>query len=330
MSAAKDFEPQPFRARPPWWGADLQTVRNAIAGEPQPLHGERLWFDTDDGSGDRLAALWHRPDQAGAQMAAPAIFLIHGLSGSEDSRYMPVAADYFLARGHQVVRFNMRGAGPSRPHCRWQYHAGRSEDIRAAIAGLPDQLTRNGIVIVGFSLGGNVALKFAGELAGEQPVAAIVSISAPIDLAATSRNMLRWRNRLYNRHLLRDFQREVLADGSQYSERERQAVLKARNFVELDDWFVAPRNGFADAWDYYDKAMSLPYLAEIRVPTLLVHARDDPLVPVAPYLHFPWQDNRRLTPLLPKRGGHVGFHGRDGVPWYLPVSARFMAQKVSS
>ena len=244
----------PFRARAPWWGGDLQTVRNLMLPQPPGLAGERLWLDTDDGSGDRLTALWHRPDAERAD--APAVMLIHGLSGSEDSPYMAISARYFLRRGHQVLRFNMRGAGPSRRHCRWQYHAGRSEDLRAAIAALPERLTANGIVIIGFSLGGNMALKYAAEFGAGQAIAALVSVSAPIDLAATSRNMLRHRNLLYNRHLLRGFQAEVLAEGSQFSEDEREAVLKSRNFVELDDCFVAPRNGFADAWDYYAKAMS--------------------------------------------------------------------------
>ena len=218
----------------------------------------------------------------------------------------------------------MRGAGPSRLHCRWQYHAGRTEDFRAVVDGLPAELTRNGIVIIGFSLGANVALKYAAEFAPGQPIAKVVSISAPIDLAATSRNMLRLRNRLYNQHLLRDFQNEVLSEGSQFTEDERRAVRKSRNFVELDDWFVAPRNGFADAWDYYDKAMSLPYLAAIRLPTLLIQARNDPIVPAAPFMQYSWRDNPMLTPLLPRGGGHVGFHGREREPWYLSAAARFI------
>lgn len=324
MPGGNGFEAPPFRARAPWWGADLQTVRNSILPGPPAPAGERLWFDTDDGSGDRLTALWHRPEPARAAAEAATVVLIHGLSGSEDSPYMQLSAHYFVDRGHQVLRLNMRGAGPSRLHCRWQYHAGRSEDLRAFVNGLPDELTANGVAIVGFSLGGNVALKYAAEFGPEQPIARVVSISAPIDLAATSRNMLRWRNKLYNRHLLRDFQKEVLSEGSQFTEDERRAVQKSRNFVELDDWFVAPRNGFADAWDYYDKAMSLPYLSAIRLPTLLIQAQNDPIVPAASYLQYRWQNNPMLTPLLPRSGGHVGFHGREGVPWYLPAAARFI------
>lgn len=329
MPRGEAFQAPPFRALAPWWGGDLQTIRNSLRAGPPALAGERLWFDTDDGSGDRLTALWHRPEAACAAAGAPAIILIHGLSGSEDSSYLPVAAHYFRDRGHQVLRLNLRGAGPSRLHCRWQYHAGRSEDLRAVINGLPAELTVNGVVIIGFSLGGNMALKYAAEFAPEQPIAAVVSISAPIDLAATSRNMLRWRNILYNQNLLRAFQSEVLAEGSQFTEDERRAVLKSRNFVELDDWFVAPRNGFADAWDYYQKAMALPYLAAIRLPTLLIQAQNDPIVPAAPYLQYRWRNNAMLTPLLPRGGGHVGFHGRGGVPWYLPAAARFIGRKLA-
>jgi len=317
MSVPRDLSLPPFRPRFPWLGRHLQTARNFLVPEPPTLTGERLELPTQDGSGDRLAAVASRPPPAAA--AKPTVVLVHGLSGSQDSRYMLSAAHFLLQRGHPVVRLNLRGAGPSRQNCRFTYHAGSSADLRDALLALPGDLSRPGVVIVGFSLGGNVVLKFAAEFATNLPVQvpAVASVSAPIDLAATSRNMLRRRNIVYNQRLLRDFRAEYLGHGSMISEHERQLILRARNFLDLDHDVVAPRNGFADAWDYYARAMALPHLGAIRTPTLLIQAQDDPIVPARPYLDYPWHDNDWLFALLPAGGGHVGFHGPGPEPWHL-------------
>ncbi|MDP6567783.1 MAG: alpha/beta fold hydrolase [Alphaproteobacteria bacterium] len=310
----------PFRPRPPWWGGDLQTLRNSLAPAPPPLPGETLLLAMADGSGDRLCALHH----PGRQPDGPLIVLIHGLSGSQDSTYMQLSARYFHHHGFPVLRLNTRGAGPSRPTCRLQSHAGRSQDLADALATLPAELTAHGVVVVGFSLGGNLALKFAAEHGARPPLRAVVTVSAPLDLAATSRNMLRPRNYLYNQKLLRDYKRESLGHGAEVNAEERRAVLAARNFVDIDNDFVAPRNGFRDAHDYWLQCQAKGFLAEIAVPALLVQARDDPMVPIAPYLSYPWADNPLLRPVLPERGGHVGFHGREGRPWYLDLTRRFL------
>ena len=113
-----------------------------------------------DGSGDRLVASLHLPEDR----ARPLVVLIHGISGNERSCYMVVAAAYFLARGHAVLKVNLRGAGPSRPYCRGHYHAGLTADLATVLDRLDPQLTRNGLLPIGFSLGGNLLLKFLGEV----------------------------------------------------------------------------------------------------------------------------------------------------------------------
>ena len=125
-----------FRARPPWWGGDLQTLRNYFRPTPVDLGAysqERLEFPMSDGSGDTLLAILHRPTAVPSDgVRRPLAILIHGLTGDEDSSYMLVTAGHLLGLGHPVMRLNLRGAGPSRPRCRFQYHAGRSEDLRAS------------------------------------------------------------------------------------------------------------------------------------------------------------------------------------------------------
>ena len=310
-----------FRERPPWCGGDLQTVRNQLSGaltrvpaDPDPARSRRLVIPMADGSGDRLAARFDPPRHG---RPAPTVVLIHGLAGCEASAYARASAAYLTARGYGVLRVNLRGAGPSRPLCRLQYHAGRSADLDALFARLPADLAAGGAAAVGYSLGGNVLLKHLGEAGDAAPLAVAVAVSAPIDLAATARRMMAPRNALYHRWLLRLMKRESTAAGAALSAAERRAIAEARTVYAFDDRFVAPRNGFASADDYYARCAAQRYLAGIRVPTLLLHAANDPWIPADAYRRFDWSATPRLRPVVAPGGGHVGFHGRGSpVPWH--------------
>ena len=319
----------PFRPRAPWWGADLQTVRNAVH-RPRPslagFRSERLRLPMAEGMGDVLVASLSHPK---APAARPLVVLIHGLTGCEDSAYMRASARFWLKRGHAVLRLNLRGAGPSRPTCRDQYHAGRTEDLRRALALLDPALLAPGLVLMGYSLGANMLLKYLGEEGTEAPCRAAISVSAPIDLAATSVAFHRPRNRVYLHYLLSRMKAESLATGAMLNIQERARIRAARSVREFDDHFVAPRNGFADADDYYARCMALPFLAAIRVPTLVVHALDDPWIPGDAYTGYDWRGNPTLTPLLPAEGGHVGFHAADSrVPWHDRAAGAFVDRVV--
>ena len=160
-----------FRARGPWWGPDLQTLRNALIAPRIDLTrylGERLTLSMADGSGDALVGLLQMPAIATEK---PLAVLVHGLSGSEDSAYMISTAGALLDEGYSVLRLNLRGAGPARPLCRLQYHAGRSEDLRDVLDcdGFPD-IGSGGLVLVGYSLGANMLLKFLAEFGEQFPI----------------------------------------------------------------------------------------------------------------------------------------------------------------
>jgi len=314
----------PFTPRPPWLGGDLQTLRNRLLPWLLPdlaaWPGQRLRLPLDDGTDDLLLASYHPPATA---VGRPLVVLIHGLAGCEDSAYMLNAAAHWLDRGHPVLRLNLRGAGPSRRCCRDLYHAGRSADLRAVLAGLEPGLLAHGLLLVGFSLGANMMLKYLGEEGTGAPVLAAASVSAPIDLQEASQRMLAFRNRPYTRWLLAALKRETLA-GDGLEEAERGAVMRARSVYEYDQVFVAPRHGFADAEAYYAACGARNYLSAIRVPTLLIHAPNDPWIPLSPYRAVDWSSNRCLEPRLEARGGHVGFHGRGSkVAWHDRCIARF-------
>ena len=189
---ATAFEPPArFVPRAPWWGGDLQTIRNYLRKrrppDLTPWPGLRLELPVLDGSGDRLSASLHQP---AIEAGRPLAVLIHGLTGSEDSVYLRASARHLLGLGYPVVRLNQRGAGPSRPLCRSRYHAGLSSDLGdalKALANLDPRLISRGVVLVGYSLGGNMLLKFLAEYGASFPIVAAASVSAPIDLATRGR-----------------------------------------------------------------------------------------------------------------------------------------------
>ena len=310
----------PFRPRLPWWGPDLQTIRSVIVKSCalDGHTGERLFFPLGDG--DRLAAMLNRTKSA---KKLPLTVLVHGLTGLEDSFYMCESAGHYLARGFDVLRLNLRGAGRSRPYCRTQYHAGSSDDLARVFASLPRDLTTNGVVAVGYSLGANLLLKYLGEQGDAAKVDAAAVVSAPLDLAATSRRLSAWRNVAYQRYLLRYMKAEAVAPGAELSAAERRAVLAARSVWEFDHVYSAPRAGFDGAADYYARNSSGQFLAGVTVPTLVIHALDDPWIPAEPYRAFDWQSHPNLHDVLTLRGGHVGFHGGDVAAWHDLAIARF-------
>ena len=309
----------------PWWGGDLQTIRNYALSIDHALPSraaQQMIVPLQDGSGDRLVASLHVPEEGRAR---PLVVLIHGISGNERSCYMVVAAAYFLARGHAVLKVNLRGAGPSRPYCRGHYHAGLTADLATVLDRLDPQLTRNGVLPIGFSLGGNLVLKFLGEAGRHSPVRRAATVSAPLDLARSCRSLMRWRNYLYHRYILTHLKRNCTAPGAELSEAERKAILGAGTLWQFDHEFTAQRHGYAGAQEFYDANSSQNFLGGIRTETLLIHAQDDPFVPVAPYLEHTWSKLPKLIPLLPRSGGHLGFHDPLGV-WHLRQIELFFDQ----
>jgi uncharacterized protein len=281
--------------------------------------GHRLQFPMADGSGDVLLGTMHKSARASDR---PLIILIHGITGSEDSSYVLLSARFFLDLGYPVLRLNLRGAGPSQKQCRQRYHAGRSEDLRMLLGQMDGRLAGHGLFLVGFSLGGNLLLKYLGEAGRRAMVLGAASISAPINLDHARRCLMRPRNMLYHRYLLTRLKAETSALA--LSEAETRTVAGVRSIYEFDDRILAPRIGFAGADDYYRRSMALPHLREIVTPTLVIHARNDPWIPFRMYREFNWAGNPRLAPLFPSGGGHVGFHGRgSATPWYNFCIARF-------
>ncbi|MEM7021571.1 MAG: alpha/beta fold hydrolase, partial [Pseudomonadota bacterium] len=265
-----------FNPLRPWWGGDLQTIRTYAmdVGHALPSRAvERIEVPLRDGSGDCMVASLHLPQ---VDRDRPLLVLIHGLAGCEASCYMTFATAFFMMRGYRVLLVNQRGAGPSRALCSHQYHAGSSDDFATLLDSLNPWLTRRGVLPVGFSLGGNMLLKFLAEAGGHSSVQRAATVSAPLCVAAACRSLMRWRNFAYHRYILTNLKRTCTGAGAALTEREREVILRASNLWLLDEGFTAPRLGYASAGAFYAANSSERFLDGIRTDTLLIHAQDDP------------------------------------------------------
>ena len=314
-----------FRERAPWIGCDLQTLRNYLrGGAPELPGGERLWLAMPDG--DKLAARLDEPsDRRAVETARRCSCMVS--PAAKSSHDAVATARHLVSEGWSVLRLNLRGSEPSRPCPRGRYHAGKTEDLEAALHALPLKLAKRGIFLVGHSLGGNLVLKFLGEGEHDLPVLGAAAISTPLDLAGTCARMMEPRNLAYHRHMLRAMKAEALAESAALTSAERTAIADARNVYEFDDKFVAPHFGYRDAPEYYEANRSDRFLAEIKTPTLIVHAFDDPWIPSACYAAVDWSSLPQIETALTQNGGHLGFHGvGSATPWHDRVTELWLAK----
>jgi hypothetical protein len=267
------------------------------------------------------------------------LILVHGLEGSSEAGYARSLAQAALEAGCAAHRFNMRSCGGTEHLSgRTLYHSGQTSDLLAVIR----QLRRSApIFLAGFSLGGNVVLKLAGEL-GESAaglIAGVMAISTPIDLAACVRQLDKPSNRIYARRFVSRLKERVRA-----KERltpglfDLSGLDRVQNIYEFDDRFTAQAFGFGSADNYYATQSANQFLDRIRVPTLVVQAKDDPLIPFAVYDHPAFSTNPHLRLLVTEHGGHLGFISRAKprfwldqvlVHWLLEVRNKIPANVVS-
>lgn len=299
----------PFRARPPWFGGALQTLRALRwPGRTRLPRGERLWLPLADG--DALAAMLHLPPPARALHPRPLALLIHGLTGTEDDPCLREAAAGLLRRGFPVLRINLRGNALSRERSTSHYHLGRTEDLAQALAALPPALTGHGVVVAGWSLGGALAILLLARGAGEGGPRLLggAAISAPLqpELAHATID----GNAMFGRALLGMYRREILAveRARDLPEPLRDAARRARSLRELEATVTAPRFGYPSYEVFIEVHRPAAALPALRRPLLLITAQDDPLVPPDILDGVPWAECPAVTPLLVAGGGHCGFY----------------------
>jgi uncharacterized protein len=237
------------------------------------------------------------------------IIMVHGLEGSSGAGYIRSMSQLALENGFAVHRANMRSCGGTESLCKTMYHAGLTSDTLSLVREIREQ-HRRPIYLIGYSLGGNVSLKLAGELGTKANglLDAVIAISTPIDLAASVRQMSRLENRIYESRfvsrLKQRIRRRALSLPGIY---DTSLLDKCSTVYEFDDKITAPFFGFGTADNYYATQSSNQYLDRIRIPTLLIQAKDDPLIPFEIFDHPGIRDNPNIRLVAVEHGGHLGF-----------------------
>ena len=243
-----------------------------------------------------------------ASPGATTVVLVHGLEGSSHSQYMVGNAAGLWRAGANVVRMNMRNCGSTDALSPALYHSGMSGDVRAVLQWCV-QRGHTRVVLAGYSMGGNLVLKAAGELGAAEPaLLGVFAVSPAMNLAESADALHLVQNRLYERRFLRDlearFRRKVRLFPATY---RISALEKVRSIRSFDEYVTAPHCGFAGADDYYARAGAASVLAHIAVPTLIVHSTDDPFIRVTAETRQTLRLNPCTTLLEPSRGGHCAF-----------------------
>jgi hypothetical protein len=304
----------PYEA--PWWlpGGHLQTIVAALLPAPRIAWKRERWETPD---GDFIDLDWAGEDE---NPGGPLVAMFHGLEGSSASPYARAIASRALATGWRCVVPHFRGCSGEVNRLPRAYHSGDSEEIGWILK----QLSRKNEYLVGcgISLGGNALLKYLGEQGSDAVIRKAASISAPLDLAAAGRNLDAGLSReIYTRTFLRTLKKKTFEKIRQQKiSVDAGRLERARTFWEFDDTVTAPLHGFLGADDYWKRSSSGPWLPRIRVPTLVINARNDPFMPEAALdaVRDSGEVPANVVLEFPRTGGHAGFPGRN----------RWLAQRV--
>jgi len=308
-NVVKEFEPH--------WGLRNGHVMT-IAGTfwrrrfPRLPEGAPRLFETEPGTQVRGDCHWQE-----APRERPTLILLHGLEGSSESEYVLGTAEKAWAAGFNVVRLNQRNCGGTESLTESLYHSGLSRDIRSVVLELIERDRLPKIFAAGFSMGGNLVLKMAGEFAEAAPreVRGFVAVAPAFDLAACADALELPENFLYERHFVRRLKRRMRHKASLFPERYadglKRELARVRSVRDFDDLITARFCGFRDAADYYAQSSAMRVLGAIRKPTLIVTAEDDPFVPFANFENAALRGNPYIRVVATRYGGHCAHISRE-------------------
>jgi uncharacterized protein len=253
------------------------------------------------------------------RLERPTMVLLHGLEGSSEAHYMTGMADKAWAKGFNVVRLNQRNCGGTEHLSRGLYHSGLTTDPLAVLTELRDRDRLSVFGVAGYSLGGNIAMKLAGELgaSGFPELKAVATVSPVIDLERCIRAIERRENRLYEWNFCRNLQSRMRRKSRIFPDVfDLSGLWKVWSIRLFDDRYTAPHHGYAGASDYYHRASAMRVIDRVARPALIISAEDDPFVPHTIFKSPELADNPHITTLITRHGGHCAFvaeaNGYDG------------------
>ena len=313
-AAPRVFQPRPFVPRRLLSNGHVETVLGNFLPRPNHLPAPSAELvEVSPASGMQIASrvLCHCHWQpAAVRSERPTAILVHGLEGSSESQYVVGNANKLWRAGANVIRMNMRNCGGTESLTPTLYHSGLSGDVDAVMRFFLERERLQSIALVGYSMGGNLVLKLAGELGAAAPrqLRSVVGVSPAIDLGPSATALHRLENRLYERRFLRAllqrFRRKAMLFPRAYDPNRAAAIDSLRDF---DHRITALYSGFLSAEDYYYRASAARVVSGIAVPTLILHALDDPFVQIMPESLAAIAANPHITLLQPAHGGHCAF-----------------------
>ena len=244
------------------------------------------------------------------------VILTHGLEGSSKAVYIRSLTNKLLEIGHDVIAWNMRGCSGQPNRKSSSYHSGMTSDLASVIEHVIHSYTYSKILLVGFSVGGNITLKYLGEKAAaiDKRIIAAATYSVPVDLASSAAQLALKKNRLYMSIFLKSLRKKLYQKALLFPEQiNLEGITKIRSFKEFDTRYIAPFFNFSSAEDYWKKASALPFLEKIQIPTLLINSSDDSFLSPASFPITIAEKSSYLTLEISKFGGHVGF--LNFLPW---------------
>lgn len=281
----------------------LQTILGARFLTPKRIPAPVNFVSLSDG--DHLVYLENRP--VGANTTTPVLVLCHGLLGSDHAPYMTRTTYHALRQGYSVVRLNFRRCGSISSLAKGLCHSGRSEDVIALLQHLTRRYLNAHLKLVGFSQGGNIALKAAGELQDTLPqLSQVIAICPPIDIAQSAHRINLPNNHLFQQHFIKALKTFVQQRHRQFPELGPIPDIRTHDsFWQFDDYYTAPHSGFKDVHDYYQQASSHAYLDSIRCQTEILFSEDDPIVDSSCLENMALPYNVHTTKT--RYGGHMGY-----------------------
>lgn len=296
--------------RPAWWAPTglLQTISGQRRSGEQPLWRTEVWSTPDD---DAVRVHFTGSEDS----ALPMLLLLHGLEGSRSSAYVVEAARQAAAHGFRLCVLEFRSCGGVLNRALRTYHSGETSDTALVVARLLERLGGAPLFVVGYSLGGNVLLKWLSEVGEAAPIAGAAAISPPFDLGVCGQQCdTRYGGAIARRFLKTLIPKAIAKERQHPGQYDIEAVRRCRTFREFDELVTAPTHGFENAAHYYRTQSCGPLLGAIRLPTMVIASYDDPLCLPDVVPNKVLHDSPFLTPVLSDRGGHVAFLD-GGLPW---------------
>ena len=299
----------PSTYRTPAWlrGGHLQTIYPVLFRPMPELNSRHERLELADG--DFLDLEWS--GNAGKKLA----IICHGLEGSARAAYVRGMAARLLNHGWDILAWSYRGCSDEPNRLISSYHTGKTDDLDLVIRHGISQHPAERIVLIGFSLGGNLILKYIGErgTAIDRRITRGVAFSAPCDLACCSAKLSQWQNKIYLERFLKTLRSKVQEKHQRFpAELDLRGLGAIHSFAGFDGQFTAPLHGFSSAEDYWERSSSRQFLGKISIPTLLVSALNDPILGPKCYPFDEARLNKSFFLETPPQGGHLGFYTASG------------------